>query len=62
MGIPATEVLVVGDSLEKDVLGSAAAGLRCVWVNRLNASRSGGIAPTFEINALTDLPRLVSHM
>jgi len=59
MKLPAAEVLVVGDSLEKDVAGSAAAGLRCVWVNRTRAKRTSGPAPAFEIESLAELHHIL---
>jgi putative hydrolase of the HAD superfamily len=62
MGVPSKEVLVVGDSLEKDVVGSAAAGLRCVWVNRTEAPRAGTVPPAFEIRSLAELPDLITQI
>jgi putative hydrolase of the HAD superfamily len=62
MGVPLKEVLVVGDSLEKDVVGSAAAGLRCVWVNRDDTPRAGTIPPAFEIRSLAELPDLITQI
>ena len=53
------DVLVVGDSLEKDVAGAHAAGLRCVWVNRAGADRDPACAPDAEIRTLADLPALL---
>ena len=62
VGVPSKDVLVVGDSLEKDVVGSAAAGLRCVWVNRADTPRIGTIPPAFEIRSLAELPDLITQI
>jgi HAD superfamily hydrolase (TIGR01509 family) len=62
VGLPSKDVLVVGDSLEKDVVGSAAAGLRCVWVNRTDTPRIGAIPPAFEIRSLAELPDLITQI
>jgi putative hydrolase of the HAD superfamily len=59
LGVPSGDVLVVGDSLEKDVAGAAAAGLRCVWVNRLGSARDAGPIPAAEIRSLRELPALL---
>jgi putative hydrolase of the HAD superfamily len=60
LGVDAAEVLVVGDSVEKDVVGAAAAHLRCVWLNRTGATRKTKSAPDFEIESLTALPSLLA--
>jgi putative hydrolase of the HAD superfamily len=52
-------VLIVGDSLEKDVAGAHAAGLRCVWLDRAGADRDPACTPDAEIRTLADLPALL---
>jgi len=52
-------VLVVGDSLEKDVAGARAAGLRCAWVNRTGAEHDPARMPDAEIRSLAELPALL---
>jgi len=37
LGVPASHCLVVGDSLQIDVAGAAAAGMRSVWIKRDDA-------------------------
>lgn len=34
LGVPASDMVFVGDDLEADVAGAAAAGLRAVWIDR----------------------------
>jgi len=60
LGVAAADVLVVGDSVEKDVAGAAAAHLRCVWLNRSAATRDAEPAPDFEIESLAALPSLLA--
>jgi putative hydrolase of the HAD superfamily len=52
-------VVVVGDSLETDVAGARAAGLRCVWVNRSGAELDPALTPDAEIRSLAELPALL---
>jgi phosphoserine phosphatase len=59
LGVPAGDVVVIGDSLENDVGGATAAGLRCVWVNRLGAARTREFVPAAEIRSLTELAELL---
>jgi 2-haloalkanoic acid dehalogenase type II len=55
-GLPAHEVLHVGDSEVDDVEGAKAAGLRVAWVNRDGRRRRArGPAPDFEIRDLKEL-------
>ncbi|HPE16370.1 MAG TPA: YjjG family noncanonical pyrimidine nucleotidase [Oscillospiraceae bacterium] len=51
-------VLMVGDSLETDIAGGAAAGLDTCWFNPGAAAR-GGAEPTYEIRILKELNNLV---
>lgn len=51
-GVPAQECLFVGDSLKKDVLGSAACGLRGVWFNPMGEKVPAGVR---SIQHLTEL-------
>jgi 2-haloalkanoic acid dehalogenase type II len=50
------DVLFVGDSLEDDISGPAAAGMRTVWVNRKNIKYDAAqIRPCYEIPSLNKL-------
>ncbi len=59
LGIAAGDALSVGDNLEKDCAGARAAGLRCIWINRAGAARSGVVMPDAEIATLAELPELL---
>jgi putative hydrolase of the HAD superfamily len=48
LGIPAQDVLMIGDHLEKDVLAANAAGLRAAWFNARSAEvRTSAMHHTF---------------
>lgn len=61
LGLPAHAVLVVGDTLETDIAGAAASGMRSALVatgNR-NHRRDGSAQPTVEVADLTELAGLL---
>lgn len=60
VGIEPAEALHVGDSLESDVAGARAAGLRAVWLNRDGAPNETSIQPDWEIQSLAALPGICS--
>ncbi len=53
--------MMVGDSLTSDILGGIRAGIPTVWVNPQHKP-SGDIRPDYEIEALSQLPRLLEGM
>jgi putative hydrolase of the HAD superfamily len=60
LGLRPDQIMYVGDRWEVDVLGSAAAGMRPVWLNRTGSARpSTGLrplqAPVVEITSLAEL-------
>ena len=50
---------MVGDNLERDVVGAQAAGMGGVWLNRSGRSRPAGMVPDLEIATLTELAALL---
>lgn len=58
-GVPAAQVLHVGDDPQRDVHGARAAGMRTVWVNRGNQTWPGGPAADAEISDLFGLLELL---
>ena len=53
--------VMVGNSLERDVDGALAAGLRAVWVNRFGEARPGDLSQDVpEIATLRDLPAILA--
>ncbi len=60
-GVPASQALYVGDRLETDAIGAAAAGLTGVWLDRSGAGpvdEQGTLAPARGIHTITTLSQL----
>ena len=53
--------MMVGDSLTSDILGGIRAGIPTVWVNPQHES-AGDIRPDYEIEALSQLPKLLEGL
>ena len=60
LGVAAHHAVMVGNSLERDVAGARAAGLRAVWLNRAGALCACDVEPDAQIRDLRELPRLLS--
>jgi len=67
LGLAPREILHVGDSLEADVGGAAALGMRTVWLTRrirepdAALARHRGPRPDFALDDLRDLPVLMAR-
>jgi 5'-nucleotidase len=60
MGTPARErVLMVGDTLESDILGGLNAGMKTCWVNSVGKPTRDDIQPHHEVTSLTELEGLL---
>ena len=53
------DMLIIGDELEKDVLGGIQNGIDSCWFNAKNIENTTGIKPNFEINNLVDLENIL---
>jgi putative hydrolase of the HAD superfamily len=62
LSIEASEGLMIGDKLTTDILGSNRIGMRNVWINQHDIVRTGEIAPTFEINNISQLLKIVHSL
>ncbi len=58
-GLKSEQVLMVGDSLDKDVLGARNAGIRAVWFNQDGLKNDTEIVPEYEIDSLMKLKELL---
>ena len=56
MGVDPCDAVMVGDSLERDVAGAKAAGMRAVWLDRKLWTESETAQPDARIERLSDLP------
>jgi putative hydrolase of the HAD superfamily len=55
-GVPAGQIVHVGDNPEHDIRGAQAVGMRTVWMNGRAMEWPGGTRPDREITSLRDLP------
>lgn len=53
------QVLMVGDSLDKDVQGSHNAGIRAIWFNRDDLKNDTKVIPEYEIKSLLEIKKLM---
>ena len=53
------DMMIIGDELEKDVLGGINNGIDSCWVNIKNETNNSGIIPNYEINKLLDLKNIL---
>lgn len=56
IGASAPDAVMVGDSIERDVVGAHAAGMRTVWLDRDGAARDPSPRPDMRIAELGELP------
>lgn len=55
LGVKPESTVCIGDSLESDILGANAIGIKTVWVNRHRLSRDESIVPDLEVSNLGQL-------
>jgi FMN phosphatase YigB (HAD superfamily) len=55
MGLSASEVVFVGDTIDADVEGSKAAGMKTVYIERRPQKQSNKFMPDCKINNLSEL-------
>lgn len=53
------DILIIGDELEKDVLGGIKNGMDSCWFNKENQRNNSEITPTFEIGDLEELKNIL---
>ncbi|MCM0674479.1 HAD family hydrolase [Micromonospora phytophila] len=61
-GVPAAQIVYVGDSPEHDVLGPQRVGMAAVWLNRRGLPRPAGLRPDAELSTLAELPDLLTEL
>jgi putative hydrolase of the HAD superfamily len=55
LGVKRESVYNIGDSLERDIRGAKAAGIKTIWINRHGLSRDESIIPDIEVANLGQL-------
>lgn len=58
---PRENILMVGDTLESDILGGLNSGLDTCWINRENKIAPEHINPKYQINSLMELEHLLNQ-
>ncbi|MFJ5716971.1 HAD family hydrolase [Neobacillus sp. NPDC093127] len=61
MNLEKNEVIMVGDNLMTDILGANRAGIKSVWINRIQKERNE-VIPTYEIQHLEELFSLLEEL
>lgn len=51
------EMLIIGDELDKDILGGNRENIDTVWVNLFSKENNTDIKPTYEINSIKELKK-----
>lgn len=54
-----SKMLIIGDDLEKDIMGGINEGIDTVWFNRFNIYNDTLLKPTYEVVELSELKRIL---
>ncbi|MGH2409360.1 MAG: HAD family hydrolase, partial [Chloroflexota bacterium] len=54
------KAVMVGNSLDHDIMGARAAGIGSIWINRVGEAAPTGWAPDATITSLSELPALLA--
>jgi 2-haloalkanoic acid dehalogenase type II len=61
-GVPAQQIVHIGDNPEHDILGAQQVGMRTVWMNNRGLTWPGGQLADREISNLRELPEAVASL
>jgi putative hydrolase of the HAD superfamily len=59
--VQAENVIMVGNSLKRDIAGAQQAGIKAIWVNRSGAPCHKDVKPDAEVSTLSALPDLLDE-
>lgn len=62
LDVSASEAVMVGNSLERDILGAQNAGITSVWLKVAGSEEHAPVQPGYTITSLAQLPELVSRL
>ncbi|MCS7461157.1 HAD family hydrolase [Paenibacillus doosanensis] len=62
LGITAEQGVMIGDKLTTDILGSGRAGMRNMWINRHELTRTDEIIPAYEITNLRQIQGIIDSI
>ncbi|CAM3817874.1 pyrimidine 5'-nucleotidase [Vibrio aquimaris] len=54
-----SRVLMVGDTLQSDIVGGINFGIETCWLNRHNAEKEEGLEPTYIVSSLVELKKIL---
>ncbi len=57
--VSADEVLMVGNSLERDIAGARNAGIRSIWIRVPGSEEQADVAPDHTITELSEIPAII---
>jgi FMN phosphatase YigB (HAD superfamily) len=60
LGVAARDAVMIGNSLESDIQGAQAVGMKAIWLNRTGLPRDGAVVPDAEVRSLAELRRILS--
>ena len=62
LGVDASQAVMVGNSLERDIAGARRAGLRSVWIQVPGAEEHADVQPDATITGLIQLPKVLERL
>ncbi|HEY5779320.1 MAG TPA: HAD family hydrolase [Terrimicrobiaceae bacterium] len=62
LGVPPSESVMVGNSLERDILGARNAGITSIWLKVPGSEEHAAVEPEFTITGLAELPALLERI
>lgn len=54
-----SEAVMVGDSLDRDILGAQRAGIKGIWLNRSGCDLTSSVVPDAQVTSLNQMPELL---
>jgi putative hydrolase of the HAD superfamily len=62
LGVEAGEVLMVGNSLERDIAGARNAGIRSIWIRVPGSEERAEVSPDHTITSLSEIPAILEAL
>jgi len=62
LGVTPSEAAMVGNSLERDIVGANSAGLTSIWIKVAGSEEHFETTPAFTIHGLAELPKILREL
>ena len=62
LGMTASEVIMVGNSLERDIAGARNAGIRSIWIRVPGSEEHAEVLPDYTITSLDQIPAILASL